>query len=261
MPRAANTAQIALRLAPVPGAAASAAMIALRMSRNDGSGGESRMPSVTMRSATGEPTAVRRSKRVWAQISPSEWTSGRTPDSQQTWPKSAYVKPPGPVSTPPGQAAPPPLGGQSIGWERMELGTPSVDSPMLISPLAAGAGVYAAGAGGPSAVGRAVHRLEADGVGDAVAVLAHVDLATRGRVGFEALVHEEVHPVPVAPGLAHGARLRRGHGTEAVAGHEPVRQAVRVLVVDDASVIVAVDPAERVGGVRCVMEQVHLHQR
>ena len=73
MPRARNTFQIALR--EPPPVAWSASRIALRSSRNDGSGGESRMASVISWRAFAEPTAVRRSHSVSAQISPSECTS------------------------------------------------------------------------------------------------------------------------------------------------------------------------------------------
>jgi hypothetical protein len=52
-------------------------MIALRASRNVGSGGEMRSPWVMTASATADPTALRTSHNVSAQISPTSWTSWR----------------------------------------------------------------------------------------------------------------------------------------------------------------------------------------
>ena len=103
--------------------------------------------------------------------------------------------------------------------------------------VAAGAGHAGARAVGVGA--RAAVAVEALGA-QVVDVAAHdveadVHLAVVGGVGLvEVVALEVVHRVPVAPALAHRARLEGAQ--RRVAGgveHEAVREPVRVLVVDD----------------------------
>src|SRR3954470_23200232 len=74
MPRPAKTPQITSVSAP-PNSVWSASRMPLRPSRKDGSGGSNDIPVVTSARAFADPTAVRRSQRVCAQISPSACTS------------------------------------------------------------------------------------------------------------------------------------------------------------------------------------------
>ena len=106
----------------------------------------------------------------------------------------------------------------------------------------------------PGALGAGLH---------AVGVQAQEHVAVGARVvRLQAVPDEEVLRVPVAPGLAHRARLRRVERAEAlVVDHEPVREAVRVLVVEDVGAVVAVDGAERHEARQQRLEQVHLHDR
>ncbi len=107
----------------------------------------------------------------------------------------------------------------------------------------------------------AVERLRPDQVVAAGDVVALEYVCHAGVVGHEALADEEVLGVPVAPRLAHRAGLDVAERRVAVGvDDEPVREAVRVLVVDDASLVAAVHLEERVGRERPV-EQVHLRPR
>ena len=90
--------------------------------------------------------------------------------------------------------------------------------------------------------------------------LAEIDVAAVvGVVGLEPLAGQQVLGVPVAPGLAHRARVRAVDGADAVlVGDQAVGEPVRVLVPDRRGVVAeVVELRQRVE----VLEQVELHRR
>ena len=131
--------------------------------------------------------------------------------------------------------------------------------------VATGSGAGRAGAVGRRGPDRTVDGLGPDEVVAPADVLADAEFAVGLGVLHEPLLGQEVHRVPVAPGLTHRTGLDVAERGDAVGvDDESVGQAVGVLVVDDVRLVAGVAGEERVL-VRergpGLVEQVHLHAR